>query len=161
MPTVAEVAPAQRWYREPWPWILMSGPAVVVVAGLATAWVAFATSDGLVAEDYYRQGLAINQTLRREQRAAERGIHADVERAQGRLRVRLAGAEPEAVLVQLVHPTRAGLDRRVRLLPAGGGAYEAVIGELPPGRWQAVIEDPRREWRLTGALEPQAGKAAP
>ena len=152
MPTITDVPPAQRWYREPWPWILMSGPAVVVVAGLVTAWVAFATSDGLVAEDYYRQGLAINQTLRREQYAAERGIRASFERTEERLRVRLAGAEPEALVAQLVHPTRAGLDRRVRLLPAGGGVYEAAIGALPPGRWQVVIEGPRREWRLAGAL---------
>ena len=40
------------WYREPWPWILMSGPAVVVCAGIATAVIAVETNDGLVAEDY-------------------------------------------------------------------------------------------------------------
>jgi hypothetical protein len=51
------------WYREPWPWILMSGPAVVVVAGVATAWIAFATADSLVAEDYYKRGLTINDRL--------------------------------------------------------------------------------------------------
>ena len=25
----------QPWYKEPWPWILMAGPGIVVVAGLA------------------------------------------------------------------------------------------------------------------------------
>jgi hypothetical protein len=38
------------WYREPWPWILMSGPAVVVVAGLVTAVIAVRTSDPIVAD---------------------------------------------------------------------------------------------------------------
>ena len=43
------------WYREPWPWLLMAGPATVLVAGAATTWIAFASADGLVAEDYYKQ----------------------------------------------------------------------------------------------------------
>ena len=57
---------AQPWYREPWPWILMSGPAAVIVAGAVTTWMAFASADGLVADDYYKRGLAINAVLKRE-----------------------------------------------------------------------------------------------
>ena len=30
-------ARTQPWYREPWPWILMAGPAIVVVAIFAVA----------------------------------------------------------------------------------------------------------------------------
>ena len=62
----------------------MSGPAAVVVAGAITTWIAFATADGLVADDYYKHGLAINAVLKREQAAAQRGIEARVERAGGR-----------------------------------------------------------------------------
>jgi len=32
------VQSGKPWYREPWPWILMSGPAAVLVAGAATIW---------------------------------------------------------------------------------------------------------------------------
>ena len=42
---------AKPWYRHPWPWILMSGPAIVVVAGIVTAVIAVATADGVVKED--------------------------------------------------------------------------------------------------------------
>ena len=31
---------AKPWYREPWPWIMMAGPAAVVVAGAVTMWLA-------------------------------------------------------------------------------------------------------------------------
>ena len=31
------------WYRQPWPWILMAGPAAVLVAGAITTWIAFST----------------------------------------------------------------------------------------------------------------------
>ena len=46
-------SPRKPWYREPWPWIIMAGPATVVVAGVATAVIAFRGADGLVADDYY------------------------------------------------------------------------------------------------------------
>mgnify|MGYP000916835605 FL=1 len=56
MPIPPESAPAKPWYREPWPWLLMSGPGLVVIAGVVTAWIAFSGADGLVADDYYKQG---------------------------------------------------------------------------------------------------------
>jgi uncharacterized protein len=59
----------KRWYREPWPWILMAGPAIVVVAGIYTAFLAVTTNDGLVAEDYYRRGVEINRRLSGEERS--------------------------------------------------------------------------------------------
>ncbi|MBV5267272.1 MAG: FixH family protein, partial [Burkholderiaceae bacterium] len=57
------------WYREPWPWILMSGPFIVVVAGFITAYLAVISNDGLVSDDYYKQGLTVNQRTERDQRA--------------------------------------------------------------------------------------------
>jgi uncharacterized protein len=138
----------QPWYREPWPWILMSGPAAVLVAGAATMWIAFASADGLVADDYYKRGLAINQDLRRDQKAAQRGIAADVTIDSGLLRVRLSGAAPEAVFGQLAHATRAGYDQRLRLARVAEGLYETQMPALPAGRWRLILEDPRREWRL-------------
>ncbi len=136
------------WYREPWPWILMSGPAAVVVAGAFTTWVAFASADGLVADDYYKRGLAINTVLKREQAAERLGIVARVERTQASVRVSLQGAAPEFLFVQFVHPTRAGLDQRLRLARTAEGRYEANLGPLPPGHWRLVLEDPRAEWRI-------------
>ena len=51
------------WYRERWPWALLAGPAVVVVAAMATLWLAVTSDDGVVADDYYRRGLLINKDL--------------------------------------------------------------------------------------------------
>ena len=58
------------WYREPWPWILMAGPFAVIVAGLFTAWMAVTRADPLVVDNYYKEGLAINQVIERDQAAA-------------------------------------------------------------------------------------------
>jgi hypothetical protein len=34
------------WYKHLWPWLLMSGPAVVVVASLVSAVIAFRSFEG-------------------------------------------------------------------------------------------------------------------
>jgi len=136
------------WYKQRWPWILMSGPAAAIVAGLATAWVAFAGADGLVADDYYKRGLAVNAVLEREQAAARRGIAAEATLHGNVLRVVLRGDSPPALVARLVHATRAGEDVRLQLAPAGGGAYEAGVPPLAPGARRLVLEDPRAEWRI-------------
>lgn len=136
------------WYREPWPWILMSGPAAVIVAGAVTTWMAYASADGLVADDYYKRGLAINAVLKREQAAAQRGIDAQVVRLGERVRVRLRGVEPPVLFLSLVHATRAGNDVRLRLERAADGSYGAALPPLPAGHWRLILEDPRGEWRV-------------
>ena len=136
------------WYRQFWPWLLIAGPATVLLAGAVTAWIAFASADGLVAEDYYKQGMAVNRLLAREERAAELGLSADIQLTAKSVVVRLRGAAPEALFVHLAHATRAGHDQRLRLAPVQPGVYQADVPELPAGRWHIVVEDPRGSWRI-------------
>ena len=140
------------WYRHRWPWILMSGPAIVIVAGVVTTWIAFATADGLVADDYYKRGLGINAVLKREETAVRLGIDARIERAEGRVGVQLRGAEPPVLFLNLVHATRAGYDVRLRLAREADGGYRAALPPLAAGHWRAVIDDPRGEWRVVKEL---------
>ena len=64
MTSPAHIDPAsQPWWRHGYVWLVLSGPAVVVVAGIATAVIAMRTHDPLVAEDYYRRGIEINKAL--------------------------------------------------------------------------------------------------
>ena len=80
----------------------MSGPAAVIVAGAATMWIAFHSTDGLVADDYYKQGLAINKRLAKEDEAQRLGISASVRFMPDRLHVDLWTAEREALLQKKV-----------------------------------------------------------
>lgn len=57
---------AKPWWKHGHVWLLISGPAAVVVASLVTAWIAVASPDPVVAEDYYRRGIEINRTLARD-----------------------------------------------------------------------------------------------
>ncbi len=143
------------WYREPWPWLLMLGPAVVIVAGSVTAYLAVVSNDGLVEDDYYKQGLTVNQRTARDQRAAELGVAAELmlggdgKQIRALLRARTGVRLPETLNLRIVHPTRAGFDQQIVLRSEGGGVY---AGRLQPlhGRWHVTIEDDRLEWRLVG-----------
>ncbi|MDB5946325.1 MAG: nitrogen fixation protein FixH [Ramlibacter sp.] len=59
-PLQPEAAP---WWTFGYVWLVIAGPAAVVVASIATVWLTLAFPETLVAEDYYRQGLEINKTL--------------------------------------------------------------------------------------------------
>jgi hypothetical protein len=146
------------WYREPWPWLLIIPPAAAVLAGIATIWIAVASSDGLVAEDYYKQGLAINQTLQREALAAQHGYRAGAQFSDDgrRISLRLEAAPgtqlPETLQLRIVHPTRAGRDGLVLLRRSAGGSYEGVGPALTAGRWMLILQDQQSTWRLDGAM---------
>ncbi|MFC4486802.1 FixH family protein [Tepidiphilus baoligensis] len=143
------------WYRQKWPWLLMLPPAVAVVAGFATLWIAIATWDGLVTDDYYKEGLAIRQTLDRSLKAGELGLVAyvgmDAERLWLRFDEERAKARPPFLVVTLTHPTRSGMDQVVRLV-RDQGRYVAPIQPINAGRWLVQIEDESREWRLNGTV---------
>ena len=155
------VQPHTPWYRHRWPWLLAIAPAVALVGGLVTFWLAFTTSDPMVVDDYYREGRAINQQLARDRQAAALGLHATVSLRAGaagaaQVEVTLSAERgsgwPEHLDLRIVHATRSDLDAEYVLRSAGGGRYRGT-GTLPPaGRWLVPLEDPGRTRRLVDPL---------
>lgn len=148
--------PHPPWYRQLWPWLLMLMPGLALVGGVVTFWLALTTNNALVVDDYYREGRAINQQLARDRTAAQLGLTGELHRepdGAARLALRAApdAALPPFVTMRLVHATRAELDRVVNLAAAGAGVYVAALAQLPDsGRWNVMVEDPERRWRLVG-----------
>ena len=143
---------ATPWYRDRWPWIVMAGPAIVIVAGAITTAIAFRTSDGLVADDYYKRGLMVNRAMEREARARSLGIVAEVVLSGDRDAVRVilvSGAPPPGALrLTLVHPTRSHVDQTVELRQLSPVLYEARLRPLGPANWKMSLEDAAGTWRL-------------
>jgi uncharacterized protein len=142
------------WYKEPWPWILMAGPGVVIVAGVITTVIAVQTSDGLVSDDYYKQGLSVNQRMQRDQHATQMGLHADVMRSGLNLRLLITAADssvlPPAITLRFAHPTVDGRDQVIQMTSEGQGFYAGVLNAGLVGRWHVTLEDPAGQWRLQG-----------
>lgn len=58
----SQVQPAP-WWKFGHVWMVIAGPAIVIVAGFVTLWLALSRPDPVIAEDYYKRGIEINQTL--------------------------------------------------------------------------------------------------
>jgi hypothetical protein len=143
----------QPWYRHRWPWLLMVGPAAVLIAGFITTWISFAGADALVVDDYYKKGKAINQDLRRDRAAATMRLSASMryDAATDTLKGRLGGMKPAtAVTLQLIHPTVPAKDVRRTFTPDASGEFSLPLPLLDRARWQVQLEDAGGEWRLHG-----------
>ena len=169
----AQTADAAPWYRQRWPWLVMLPPAAAVVGCIITITLAIRSADGVVASDYYKRGLAINEQLARSQRAAEMGLKAQVVtrglNGGDEVRVTLRAEQalpPEAALkLRLLHPGRSGADREAMLARVAvhdEGRTVVYLGHWQDSgpvagqpSWQLVIES--RDWRLDGDASLIAG----
>ncbi len=146
----ADSAP-RRWYRERWPWLLIAGPALVVVASLATAWLAISSDDGLVAQDYYKQGLLINRKIRAAGSGEVPQLGATVTlRANGEVRAQVVGLPPAPaparLRLTLAHPGHTGPQSIIALTRVADGEYVGVFSEPAAGRLVVTLESD--SWRL-------------
>ena len=151
----SNVIPTQAvpWYKHRWPWLLMAGPAIVVVAGFITMWISFSGADALVVDDYYKQGKAINQDLRRDHVAASLGLQFSLryDAAAGKLIGQLKGSQSALPLtLMLVHPTMPSKDAKFEVVPDSAGKIIISLPMLERAHWQVQLEDVARTWRLHG-----------
>jgi len=146
------------WYKQFWPWFLIALPGSVVIAGLSTLYIANIHSDDLVADDYYKDGLAINRQLEKQQRAEAIGLTAKLYFSQkngvGLVEVTvigLSGVEP--LNLALSHPLEADKDFSVQLRAAEPGVYSAALMRPVAARWHWTLESiGSTAWRLNGSV---------
>ncbi|MEY6433860.1 FixH family protein [Thioalkalicoccus limnaeus] len=150
----AEPAETTPWYRQFWPWFLIAPPAVAVVGGLATLWLALSSPNPLVVDDYSRIARAIEKRLERDQAAAALGLRAEIRivAAAGLVQVHLypETVQPEALELRLSHPLIEERDRVLPLTRVPDG-WSAEL-EPPEGRWYVQLYPGDRVWRLSGEL---------
>ncbi len=153
VPPLNAQMPEGVWYKQRWPWLLMLGPAIVIVAGVVTTYLAFTSVDALVVDDYYKEGKAINQDLRRDRKATQLGLAMtlDYDAASGRLNGKLqANDVPVAakIKISLMHPTLPEKDIKLETKTGSDGVFSVELPMLERARWQVLVESNSHEWRL-------------
>jgi len=148
--------PKTPWYREPWVWLMIAFPMTAVVGGMITIYLAVTTSDGLVVDDYYKRGKAINMDLARDKAAGRYQLKAsvDIDLRDNRVQLLLESATgelPEALTFSLLHSTQPGHDQVIILQQAGNGVFHGSVDEMTRGKWYLQLE--ADDWRLSGILQ--------
>ena len=146
------------WYKQFWPWFLISFPAIAVIAGIATMILAIQSDDGLVKDDYYKAGLAINQTLERKLIAQKLNLSASVnwDNLTQAISLELAGKIinlPQRLHLTLAHATRANQDQSIPLfLGPDKKHYTGRTKTIKNGNWNIILEPEDASWRIIGRV---------
>ena len=155
----AQVLP---WYRYKLVWMVIAIPAASVVAGMYLIYLATNTDLSLVVDDYYKKGMAINQSLQRDKAAATLGLSARLAVEDSGNMVRLTfnkGAledYPDNLSLHLQHATHAEHDQVLNLSRAPEGQYIGYLKQtIREGVWHISLSTP--EWRLVERVHWQNG----
>lgn len=145
------------WYREPWPWLLLIPIVASMIVGFSMLGVAIRTSDGLVSDDYYRQGVLYNEVKTRDDAAQQLGIVADlmIDEVTGDVVVQIEfGDAPPVDRLNgaLRHPTFARADVEFELVALRDGYFQASIATLTPGARIVELMPPDERWRITSRV---------
>lgn len=124
---------SKSWYQYPLVWMMVFIPFSAIIMGVIMIWLAIDTNDGLVVDDYYKQGLEINRVIERDKKAAELGLSAVVELDNSARVIKMLfdkgrlESYPTSMPLQLQHATRENSDITVVLEHGIGDRY---IGHL-------------------------------
>ena len=138
--------------------MLISIPFSAVLFGMVMIYTATLHPDDLVVDNYYKEGMAINQTIARDAEAARLQLTASLRTNSSEgTRFSISHARDSAVVLNLFHVTDSGLDREVVLYPEDDQVYgtdDPTIATLlaTPGIWYLQLSGSEFEWRLRSRI---------
>lgn len=152
---------SKPWYRHPFVWLVIFFPLSAVVGGIHLLFIANEDPNDVVKDNYYKEGLAINQRLAEDELAREMNLQALVNTANGSLKVTLTGPEQPFLQFSLYHVKDSDQDisGALALVKKGGQQSEYVyqFNKEPVGRWYIEIKgdngNEQSQWRLKGRLD--------
>ncbi len=154
--TMSDQSSVKPWYRQRWLWFVLSIPIASVILSSIMIFFAVSGKDSLVNDNYYKDGLAINQTIEQDQLAKKLDLLPVISIAEnGEILVQeealKTGKEPFLIL-KLVHPTIGDFDQEIRLLPSANGYVGNLESNAPEGRWYLSLLAHDARWRIREEL---------
>ncbi len=149
------------WYKEPFVWMLIGVPLSSVIVGSFFIFLAASSKDSLVRDNYYKDGLAINQLLQWEKKAKTLDIKLSFKIEGNNASVSILNSRqkyPNTLTLKLSHPTLKEKDRDAFLQHSKDGQYIGFIENIENGRFYIMIESPEQVWRVKESIEVIQGK---
>lgn len=146
------------WYKQFWPWFLLVPLIVTVIVGMTMLTFSIQVFDGTVNDNYYKEGLAINQTLEKDKNAEKLGISADIkiDNLTGDVLITLGGqlkSWPAELKLDFINPTRASKDYSITLSQVTANHYRGQVEKAPLNLWYMDITTEGGDWRLKGSAQ--------
>jgi len=169
MNTMTNNLEGKPWFKQPWLWFVLSVPITSVILSSIMVTVAVVGKDSLVSDNYYKDGMGINQTIQQDQFADQLNLrpiinidnstitlalktehlktenlrtdHLDNERFSNALK------QPFLTL-KLLHPTVSDKDLILKLLPTPSGLYIAELPMTLEGRRYLDLYAYDKSWRI-------------
>ena len=141
------------WYKQFWPWFLIAIPGSSVVTGIIMVTVAFTGQDTLVRDNWYKEGMTVNQRMEKRNRAEQAGIKAFItfDSAENIVTLRLSNLDATTdpgLTLELVHPTLAQRDVRAELFKTPDNRYFAKLNNTPSGLYYALLSSSQGDWEI-------------
>ncbi len=155
-----EMKDTQPWYKQWMVWMVIAPPLTAVIAGIITINIAIESDDGLVVDDYYKEGLGINQSLQRDQLARDLNLKATVFIDNLSLKLRFEKPIKDQVLMlHFIHPTQSQRDIEVAVQRFTEDAYQAALPKMLNGNWNVLLEPEDKSWRISGRIDTSAANS--
>ena len=142
------------WFKQFWPWFLISIPLITICYCALMIYMAITTENSLVSDNYYKDGLAINQSLSLDQKAKDLHLNAELHFFDSaRVSLKLSGNladTPSFLTLKLLHPTLDGQDIEIKLLPEPSGIFSTLLENPLQGKWYIDVISQDATWRLKG-----------
>ena len=156
---MVEIEDIEPWYKQFWPWFIMALPGSVVVACMITIYIAIASNDGLVDDDYYKNGLAYNKIIESAENATSMGLAGEVllNPDTNAFEIRLQSKHfdqqlEDKVNIIFAYATKDDLDMGIAVQHIGNGIFRGNYTKLIEGKWHIKIEPESKDWRIRGTL---------
>ncbi|WP_150303410.1 FixH family protein [Pseudomonas saliphila] len=158
----------QPWYKQFWPWFIISILGLSVVLGLGLLYVSIINQDSMVRDNYYKEGRAINMHLGRDRMAEELNLTAEfsIDDLTREISLVLNGdldVAPPELEFDIMSPTHAERDRTVMLRRVDARQYAGQLESGLEGRHYVDLSDPALTgddgWRLTDELKLAPGQS--
>ncbi len=139
---------SKPWHNYPLVWMMIAIPFSAVIMGVVMLWLAIDTDDGLVADDYYKLGLEINDVISLDKKASELQLSASIRFSSSENVINmqfdkgLLDSYPNTLQLTFQHATRANSDVLVVLNHGMGDQYIGHLKQsISEGIWYFEVSD--------------------
>lgn len=148
------------WHQEPLMILVVGLPILSVIVGSIILYFALTGKDTLVSDSYYKDGMSYTEDRLFDKNAKAHQITATLTIMDKIINVEVDAQleqTPEALLLQLIHPTLSSRDINLMLIRTGEKNYTAEKELELPARWKLWLSSQSKQWRVryNGEVESQ------